>query len=395
MKTAAVIAEFNPFHNGHKYIADEARRITGADTVIALMSGYFVQRGEPAIFSRSERTNAALTSYDAVFELPFVYSSASAGEFASGAIKLLDHLGNIDYLCFGAETDDSDLLCSIADIIAFEPYNYSDIIKNEMRTGSSFPSARSKAISSIISKNDPKLKPQHVSDILSKPNNILGAEYLSALKRSGSRIAPVIIKRSASNDLTSAHHLRHLLYNDNDAAKYMPYAFRSSSAIFPDDISEMLSYRLTADDHLDSYFGISEELSSRIKAIGPNHTFSDLKASLKTKNIALTGISRGLLHALLGYTDEMHDIIFGPGPNRPYINLLGMKRKASGFIRSIDNNRIDVINKKSKYIAPDPASDIMRSLDIKASDIYNLLYFKKTGETLPNELSSQVIISDN
>ena len=189
MSNIAIIAEYNPFHNGHKYLIDKAREKTGLDTVVALMSGNFVQRGAPAMADKYSRAEAAiLGGASIVLELPVIYATGSARDFAEGAINMLDKLNSIEYLAFGAEDERMDIFDRVSDILAYEPKEYTILLNNYLTKGLSYPAASEKAIVKMLG-NDK-------SDIISKPNNILAISYFAAIKKYSSKIKPVIIKRS-------------------------------------------------------------------------------------------------------------------------------------------------------------------------------------------------------
>lgn len=193
MKTVAIIAEFNPFHNGHKYIVNQAKKITNSDYCISIMSGNFLQRGIPSMWDKYTRATIAVQEgIDLCLELPFPYATGSAYDFAMGAVSILNSLNSVDYLCFGAETDDLALFERITEILINEPDEYKTQLKTYLSQGLSFPSARSNALVSI-------LQDTSISDLLSKPNNILALEYIHSLKKINSPIKPIIIKRIIAN----------------------------------------------------------------------------------------------------------------------------------------------------------------------------------------------------
>ena len=193
MKIVGLITEYNPFHNGHQYHIQKSLEVTGADAAIVVMSGDYVQRGTPAIMPKHLRAEMALKcGACAVFELPVCYATATAELFALGAVSFLDQLGVVDYLCFGSECNDLDGLTKIADILCDEPDEYTKFLKENLRAGMSFPAARQDALSSYMGISD-------CSFLLSDPNNILGIEYLKALRRVKSRIQPFSIKRMESD----------------------------------------------------------------------------------------------------------------------------------------------------------------------------------------------------
>lgn len=211
MKAAGIIVEYNPFHNGHKFHIEETRKITGADYIIAVMSGNFVQRGACALLDKYTRTRMALAcGADLVIELPVFFATGSAGDFASGAVSLLDKLGVVEALCFGSECGDIGLLQAAADILVQEPPRFRSALQEGLKQGLSFPAARAAALHActdteagdLPSSSQPDFAAPHEDgDFLLAPNNILGLEYCTALCRRGSRIRPYTLRREGAGYL--------------------------------------------------------------------------------------------------------------------------------------------------------------------------------------------------
>jgi len=192
MKVVGLITEYNPFHNGHLYHIQKALELTGADRVVVVMSGNYVQRGTPALMPKELRTKAALCNgASLVLELPLAYATGTAEQFAFGAVSILHKLGCIDTLCFGSECGNIEILQEIASILHSETDEYKTLLQQFLREGASFPVARSKALDTLYPGKNYK-------SILDHPNNILGIEYLKSLLRLKSTINPCTIKRSAS-----------------------------------------------------------------------------------------------------------------------------------------------------------------------------------------------------
>lgn len=314
MKTAAIVCEYNPFHNGHKFHIEETKRQTGADAVVLIMSGNFVQRGDVAIFAKALRAKAAiLGGADLVLELPTPISCASAEFFASGAVSILDALGIVDFLSFGAESPESEDILKIASLLAKEPKELSDKIKMYSNTGLSYPLARAKATEDILGEDAAKT--------LSSPNNILGIEYCKALIKLQSRISPFpILRKGADHDskttfenIASATHIRELILNGNqaEADKYMPdFAVEifkdakrhSIKALEKSILCELIKMPAEA---LANIADVSEGLENRIKAtLTPSVSLDELIESIKTKRYTHSRISRIILSAFLGITDS-------------------------------------------------------------------------------------------
>ena len=187
MKVAGLVAEYNPFHNGHVHHLAETRRIPDADYVVAVMSGNYVQRGTPAVIDKYERARMALMGgADLVLELPSLFATASAEVFATAAVSLLYQLGVVDTITFGAEYTDLDTLRKIAMVLNHEPESLQRDLRDALRTGVNYPSARAQALSSYFGDEIANL-----DEILDKPNNILGIEYLRAIERLGTSLRPI------------------------------------------------------------------------------------------------------------------------------------------------------------------------------------------------------------
>ena len=196
MKTAGIIAEYNPFHTGHNYQIDYVRGTLGADYVVIAMSGDFVQRGTPALLSKYVRAEMALRAgADLVLELPVSCATASAELFARGGVQLLDGLGVVDTLCFGSECGDTEILIKLAEILVAEPEDFKNVLRRNLKEGMTFPKARSLALGAFLPENESEKYQQ----VLSSPNNILGIEYCKALLRKKSAIVPAAIKREGND----------------------------------------------------------------------------------------------------------------------------------------------------------------------------------------------------
>lgn len=383
MKTIGIIAEYNPFHNGHAYQIKEIRKRTQADYIVAAMSGDFVQRGAPAIIDKYTRTAMALScGADLVIELPTLWATASAEDFAMAGVTLFDKMGCIDGICFGAETDDLPLLSSLADILADEPIAYKEALSSYMKEGLTFPAARARAIETYLTVShdiDNCSKAEMVSSIMNEPNNILAIEYLKALKRRNSSIQPYLLKRkgadyhetairdSTSADFTeaptaSATAIRRLLLPAQEqtpslrnAAKITCYSDENTAAALPDtampdaaklllsdylqkspplcteDFSQILGYRLLtlAPDTLAKVSGCNIDIANRLcRNRQTFYSYERFVEQNKSKDVTYTRISRILLHLLLHISQEQEaggkemDYI-------PYLRILGFRNTYS------------------------------------------------------------------
>ncbi|MGF7145729.1 putative nucleotidyltransferase [Anaerotaenia torta] len=421
MKVVGLITEYNPFHNGHKYHIEQARQITGADYVIAVMSGNFVQRGAPAMMDKYSRARMALSNgADLVLELPVCYATGSAEYFARGAISILDKLGIVHTLCFGSECGDITLLAEAARLLSDSPGNLTGQIQAYMKDGLTYPTARQRAMEHI-------LPAAHTIPgyILDSPNNILGIEYMKALLHFSSSITPVTIQRisahyhdrelseanaedrtsSGNPVISSATAIRDAIQRQSgqassaaaevffsvprDVADFLRENYRKTYPITEEDFASIIKYRLRMENSnsLASYLDITPDLAKRIKnSRNLNQSIRSLSQEIKTKNLTLTRINRALLHVLLNIKTAAVRDYMAQGCT-PYARVLGVRRNASHLLRSIEQNgRIPVITKVSAAERVlDETGMRMLSEDIFASDLYSQAVYEKYGTEIPNE----------
>lgn len=306
MKVSAIICEYNPFHNGHKYQIDTARDITGCDSVVGLMSGNFVQRGDFAVFPKEIRARACIEGgVDLVLENPAYLTLRSAERYAYSAVNILNSLGVVDFLVFGAETDNLDKLYQIARLLCDESEEFKKILSENMAKGLPFAAAREKATENILG--------EEVSKLLSTPNNLLGVEYLKALIKLKSDIKPVLIQRKSVEhnadapvgEFASATNIRQLLEKGEDVSPYIPNeAAKVYENPFNKDVAEkaiLSALTLMSVEDIKSIPDVSEGLENKIKAEALNaETLDDLIAKVKSKRYAYSRIKRALLCGYLG-----------------------------------------------------------------------------------------------
>lgn len=372
MKTAAIICEFNPFHNGHKYLIEQAK--ISNDAVVCIMSGSFVQRGDIAIFDKWTRTHQALLSgADLIIELPVCFSLNSAERFAYGSINLADSMNVIDTLFFGSECGDVNTLLNAANILLNEPMEVSAKIKKYMSEGISHPVARTKAYSDILD-----------SSVICEPNNILGVEYIKALITKNSSIIPQTVKRYSvsHNDLTpsgnfaSASAIRTLIEENKDIKEFIPKKIISlyKHPVSLKGIDKILRYKVLnmTTEELAEINGVSEGLENRIKiACKECMSFDEISSFVKSKRYTLSRIRRTLLSVLVGIDKE---IATAP-PS--YLRVLGANSKGRKILTEVKKKSdLTIITKTADF------KNFNKSLeyDIKATDIYNILQGKKAGE---------------
>ena len=404
MKVAGIITEYNPFHKGHEYHIQKTKEITGADYVIAIMSGDFVQRGTPSIVEKHVRTHMALVSgADLVLELPIIYATGSAELFAQGAVNILDSLGVVDSICFGCECGNTALLMKAASILNDEPDWYSNALQSYLKKGYSYPAARAAAL------------PEYES-ILSSPNNILGIEYCKAILKSNASLKPIGIQRKGNDyhsdeldqHLPSATAIRQALFDSNKTtldiadiqslADYIPQtAFNvfsnhvhKNGVIYENDISSMLLYRLLqADSYLDYlvYEDISKQLAASIYNLRNKFiNFSQFADLIKTKDMTRTHVNRALLHIVLN--------IKASTPHASYARILGLRKDAKDLLSFIkEKSTIPFFSKTAdaNQLLDEKQNQLFETT-INASMIYESLQAQKTRRELTHEHSKAIIV---
>lgn len=413
MKTVGLITEYNPFHKGHKYHIQEAKRITDADCVVVLMSGNYVQRGEPAFFDKYLRTQIALEQGgDLVLELPVIYSTGSAELFAHGAVSILNRLEIIDSLCFGSEYASVNELSTIADILSDEPELYSTLLQNALKTGISFPMARTQAMIQYMlqTENPVNLSQEAINNILNTPNHILGIEYLKALHRTNSDILPFSITRIHSgyhdtgmeNRFYSASALRTLSNNDSlfdslaDISPLYKDYFKTLGPITGNDFSLILGEKLlsaSVNERLTDYTDISNDLANSITTHCSEFTdFNSFISLLKSKNLTYTRISRSLLHVMLGITDTLlNQVRASDGPS--YVRVLGFNDIGKKILGQI-SPKISLLTKMAGYknCLHTESDRLLFETNLHADHLYRMVQMNKYKVVIPNEFTRKLIV---
>lgn len=411
MKTVGLITEYNPFHNGHAYHIEKAKMLTGADRVIVVMSGDFVQRGAPAVMPKHLRTESALLSgASLIIELPVCFATGSAEYFAQGSISLLNQLGCIDSICFGSECGDLHLLKEIAQILADEPIEYQTALKQALKEGASFPAARQEALNIYSDK---------YSEILASPNNILGIEYLKALAKIHSKMEPFTIKRIGAGyhdmdidgQFSSATAIRSDIYqlaDVNSSSESLPLThiqtqvpsschelmkknYQTRYPVKADDFSLLLKAKLLSETagSLSHYLDMSPELANRILRLRNDYlSFEQFCDLLKTKELTRSRISRSFIHVLLGITNDWLTAIKAPAP---YARILGFRRDHADLLGILKRTSdIPLITSPARAVLADTAYQMLE-LDIYASDLYESVITDLYGTPFHNELTKQII----
>lgn len=410
MRVNGIIAEYNPFHNGHKYHIESSRLRTGADFTIVAMSGSFVQRGAPALVHKYARAEMALQNgADLVLEIPSFYACGSAEYFAHGAVTMLDKLGVVDYLCFGSECGQIDILTKIGEILAKEPESFRKRLNTNLEQGHSFPTARSFALmEECPSLND-------ALEVFTSPNNILGIEYIKSLLRRESSIKPVTIKRAGSEyhekrlceNHASALALRQSVFSGQKLSSlkaHMPdsayhileKAFSKLLPMQTKDFSRLLLYKLISEEEqgYGQYLDVNSDLSDKIRKNLYQYTdFDNFCDRLKSKNITYSRLSRCMMHILLNITSE-EMARYQALDYVPYARVLGIRKDASPLLSAIkQHSTIPMISKLAdahKFL--DEPSRKMLEKDIQISHIYNAVEASKSKSAVRNEYSTPIIV---
>ncbi|OKP98117.1 nucleotidyltransferase [Paenibacillus sp. P46E] len=359
MTTVGIIAEYNPLHNGHVHHFEEAKRLSGADHSIVIMSGPFTQRGEPAAVSKRARTEMALLmGADVVIELPVAYAVQPAEWFAFGAVSLLEATGVVDSLCFGSEAGTLSVLQPLAEFLATESSALKSEIRRRMALGASFPAAYSAAAASVWEASLPgEERSFDAAGLLRQPNNSLGLHYLIALRRLSSAIRPLTVPRTGAgfhdpllsgSGIASATAIRQALSEGGSPASYMPdYSMsileREHAAgrgplnleSFRIQLRHLLTTRTQAE--LQILQDMNEGLENRLLRILPtlqSFTVSAVLEALKSKRYTRTRLQRLLIHSLLNHSkEEMAPAILAKGPG--YIRVLGFRESGRPLLKQI------------------------------------------------------------
>lgn len=410
MKVNGIIAEYNPFHNGHCYHLNNARHATGADYTIIAMSGNYVQRGAPALISKYKRAEMALRNgADLVLEIPMYYSTASAEYFATGAVSLLDKLGVVTNLCFGSECGDLSVLKKIADILLTEPPMYTETLRRNLRQGQSYPSARNDALLHC----DSSLSAY--KDVLSSPNNILGIEYLKALTRRNSSMEPFTAIRAGAayhdkrlgTNQCSALAIREAIKSRQDteyletqmpqsAYEILAECLNNKCFLTSDAFSSVLHYKLLNEfeNGYTDYLDVSSDLSARIRKNLDNFKgYEDFCNLLKSKDMTYTRISRCLLHILLDIKDsEMAK--YRSMDYAPYARVLGFRKDAKPLLTAIkEHSSIPLVTKLADAEQPLTAEAYeMLKNDLLKNSIYESAVSLKSGQPMVNEYRTPLVI---
>lgn len=465
-KVVGIITEYNPFHAGHQYMIEQIRAEYHADYVVAAMSGDFVQRGEPAIFDKYERARDALThGVDLVVQIPVMFSTSSAEDFAAGGVAVLRSLGFVDQLVFGSESAD---LAKLQQMAALElstgssaHAKFNAVVRDGVASGMSYPKARAEAMKLVLSGDDEEAFEtmlENKSSFELQSNDVLGLEYIKAVKRQGDCFEIACIRRKMS--LPSAHSIRDAILQqafscvdgkeeqapETAAAQAVEEGGRtitgepSSSPLNGirgathagyatlDMLSDMLSYRLLQLVYLDSaapeehsvlcdYLDVSREIADALrKQARERMRFRERIAAVKSRNYTYSRISRALLHILLDIQRKDHAALrgayFGEAETMPYVRVLGVRKEVKELLaaiattavtsparyqRSLNATRRQTIESPEDLLASIRTghAELMFRSDLYAADLYRLIYRPYDSEVCSeNEFTRRFMVID-
>lgn len=401
MKVAGIIAEFNPFHNGHKYLIQEAKKKANADFIVVLMSGSFTQNGNVAIYDKFKRAKAAIENgVDLVIELPTFYSISSGEYFATGAIDLLNKLNIIDYVFFGSESGDINDISDIANVELINKEQILKLTKEEMKKGITYAKAHENALKSYLT--PPQIKE------LQKPNNILAIEYLKALKKTNSKIIPYTVKRKGNSisdtniekeeNFTSATSIRQYIMLKKDLKileKYVPddmyEIMLTQKPLLNDDIYNIIKFSILNNmkniQNLQSINGITEGIENKIiSALSISKSYDEFIHNIKSKRYTLSSIKRMILNILLNITKIDFNKLY---LNINYAHILSMSSNGKTLLSSLSNvSNINLLTKISPKVLNLLNGTDKQSLDIDifASNILSILLNENINKDYTNKL---------
>lgn len=398
MKVVGLVTEYNPFHNGHLHHLDISKEKTKSDYSVAVMSGNFLQRGEPALLDKWTRAKMAVENgVDLVIELPTIYACQSAEYFAYGAVNILDSLGVIDSISFGSEAGDLEKLDMIASVLYDEPEEFKEMLKNSLDTGVPFPKARTSAIIQYMENFldiDIDII-ETIKSLMSNPNNILGIEYLKAIKKLNSSIIPYTIQRVGSHysskrlegDISSATAIRKSIFENNKLSCISKTVPKATYDILKDSLNEFGSFnrlenyndiliyliRTMEKKKLKKLLDIDEGLENRIIKCGSKYNnITNILDCVKTKRYTYTRLQRILTHMLITLYEDEFLSLHKKGPQ--YIRILGFNKKGIEILsQAKQKSSLPIITKFANYRKSDnPYLHSMIEYDIKSTDIYFL-----------------------
>ncbi len=409
MSVVGIIAEFNPLHNGHIDIMKHARTELHADYVVVVMSGDFTQRGTPAMISKYDRAKLAmLHGADLVIELPVIASTSSAEAFARSGIAHLSASGVVTHLLFGSENANMEMFRSAANLVANDSMDYHKLINQYVKEGNSYAVARQKALAQ--QRGHVQVPP----DFLSKPNNILGVEYVKALSTDVYAIEPVCFPRmgtahgskTVSGQTASSSAVRNAMETNqsqsaspavpDDVMKLLRFNAQFNTLVRSADISQLLHYKLISETNFSDYLDCNEDISNKINSMKSRFVeYENFCALLKSKDVAFARISRILTHIVLNIKQSDLDNLQMCN-YAPYLRILGFSKKGTMLLTEL-KARAQVPFFLSPQDGMTRLNDMERQVllkDVLASDIYRTMLTSKSGRAFPTEFTRKFELKD-
>lgn len=367
MSSVGIIAEYNPFHNGHLYQIKKIKEKYPTATIIIAMSGNFTQRGTPAIIDKWERAKLAIENgADLVVEIPYAFVTQSADYYSYAGITLLENL-KVDKLVFGSESNNIDDLKLIAKT-QLENEDFDKLVKIYAKFGNNYPTSLSLALKDLTGKE------------ITTPNDILGITYIKTILQKNYKIKPETIKRTndyhnknLTGTISSATSIRENINNLEDIKKVVPIntynALQNNNHHNLEDYYNLLKYKIITDDNLEKYHLVTPDLATKLKKeIMLSSSYDDLIQRVKGKHVTYNKIARSLLQILCNYTKEEHK----NNKEITYIRLLAFNENGKKYLNTYKKEiTLPIISKITKE------KDSLLSLELKTTKIYTLPYQEK------------------
>lgn len=382
MQFCGIICEFNPFHNGHKYLIEQAKKLTNSN-IVCLMSGNFVQRGEPAFLEKYLRAKTAIENgADIVLELPTIFACSNAENFAFGAIKILNALG-VKQLAFGIEDTSLDILQKIAEIKYNNSISFQNSFRNEVENGINFNTALKRAIAKEFGDNQ-------ILEILAKPNNILAIEYLTAIKKLDSKIKVVAINRvdngynsiTAQNQFLSASGIREKISHNEDVSQFVPYQIHLNN-IFDKycqtrfESLALHTIRTLSAKELEKFYDYNEGIEYRIKSLSNDYSnLEQLTKQISTPRYRESRVNKLLIYPLIGITKAKSNLA---KKVKPFAKVLAISKSQKHILSAYPKSKINLIVTNKDYESPSASQKKIIEIDLHASNIYNLAISKQNN----------------
>lgn len=379
MNFCGIICEFNPFHNGHEYIIQEAKKQTNAE-IVCVMSGDFVQRGEPAIEDKYSRAKKAINAgANAVLELPTIYACSNAENFAYGAIKILNAIG-AKYVAFGVENTTLEILKTVAKLKYENSVTFQNNFKNEIENGINFNTALKRSISKTL--ND-----KNVLEILEKPNNILAVEYLTAILKFKSQIIPIAINRCDDGyyetvnkgKFLSASGIRNKIFNGEDYYEFIPKNAKLDTFFNKNHIKtlktlQILKIKQTPEKELELFYDYSEGIEYRIKKMCNNYSsFDEIVSNIVSPRYRMARVNKLMLYPLLVVTKK---VIEKSKATKPCAKVLAIEKNNKELLKT-KKQKISLIVSNNDYNSLNKNQNEIINIDLNASTIYNTVFDNK------------------